>query len=261
MLTRNISGSIILAATLAGGVVAARPLADPAAAPAVDPTPDPAAHAQGQAEQGFAWEQTPDGYLLRFDDRNGAPVLDFLGFVQQVFDLPLQYDPTALADLRIYLKGEAHVSQADVRAFVENLLDPFEIAWLLRDDGTHQIVELVRRKQGVFRSTAEESQPVPLEELESWRGRRVLIRVVVPIEHLNAVTLMGCFTPLLDSFSGMVRADADANALILVGAADVVCRAVDTLRLLDVPVTPTSAREHAQRMADLEQRIQALEAR
>ncbi len=147
-----------------------------------------------------------------------------------------------------------------MRAFVENLLDPFEIAWLLRDDGTHQIVELVRRKQGIFPTIVEESLPVPLEELESWRGRRVLICVVVPIEHLDPRTLMSSFIPLLGTPSGMVRA-VEPNTLMLVGAADVVCRAVDTLRLLDVPVTPTAARAQAQHTADLEQRIQALEAR
>jgi len=129
------------------------------------------------------------------------------------------------------------------------------------DGGTMLLLQPLVASHGPRRPLA--PALVPLDELDQWKDRRVLVTVSIPLEHLDARSAMGIFNPFFDARYEQLRNSAGSNALVATALAYKLPDIVALAQALDQPPAPSADApdDLVHRVEELETRVAALEGR
>lgn len=216
---------------------------------------------QDASRGGLRW--THDGELLVLDfDEQGVKLTDFLGFAADVLHVAVQYDARSVEELTLWVEGSVRLEPQHALQFVEALLDSQGLVIVEATFGGSTMLGLRLNRGQQWGAYNDLARPVDLAELDAWRSRKVLIMVVVPLQHVDARRALEAWSSLLAAPVSHLRLVEDSNALILVERADFVCRLVDAMRAADVPeATQSVALRFANRLDETQARCDDFEAR
>ncbi len=212
---------------------------------------------------------TAEGDTVTVDVPGFATMADVADALQPHLEAVVRL-PDDASSVQIGWTGRVDVARDDLRSFFSVVLEHGDLFVVPSDHSSGTFLDVVAGNE-LPRSELQSlliasATDVELRDLDDWAGRRELVRVVVPLTHVDAVSVLSLCVPFTDIRVGEVRFVKESNTMVIVERADVVRRLVALLRRLDVPPftadppVPVQLAELTRRLGDLGARLDALEA-
>lgn len=206
----------------------------------------------------------PEDVVLPLGEDFSITMSKLLEHAGDILEISILYNESEVSDVRFLFTHNMAIPKDKFQGFFERLLLEKEFLFYSSGAGPDAIhrVSRINQSSRMNPMTVNSAVLVPLEQIEDYKNRGVLVTIHIPLKNLHVRTMVQSLNPYFmhNAMIESVRAVDSGNILIMTAVAPKAWRLVKMIQKMDA-VAEESRSSLEDRIKKLEKRLKALESK